>query len=148
MINKLLYFITGFLHCRLINRKDKDPYLERYFITSKVYLHRFVSPDVDHTIHDHPWLWAVSFIIVGEYLEKLRYGKPKIIRWFNFFGPNHFHQIINAKPGTWTLFFTGEKCKEWGFLYDDGKYQVMPSQPGVTTYKDYPIGWESGRAPL
>lgn len=135
------------MHCRLIKREDNSPYLERYFINGSYYLHRFVARDVDYGVHDHPWRWAFSFIIIGAYLEKLRYGNAKFRRWFNYIGPNHFHQIVEAEPKTWTLFLTGKKVKEWGFLNNEN-YRIMKSQPGVKNYKDYPKGNVSGRAPL
>lgn len=149
MINRLLYFIGNYMHCRCII-VNNEPYLERYFITANIFLHRFVSPDGERHIHDHQWPWALSFILTGWYIEDLDHqGTTVKRRWFNFIGKNYFHRITSAMPDTWTLFITGERNKEWGFLNADGSYKVMPSQPDVTSYKDYPLGKNnSDRAPL
>ncbi len=70
MINKLLFKITGYLPCRLINHGNKR-YLERYYILPFVYLHRFTGVDGDRNVHDRPWLFAFSFVLNGSYVEEI-----------------------------------------------------------------------------
>ncbi len=141
MINKLLYKYTSELPCRLIPRKGGEPYLERYYVGHlfgvTFYLHRFVSSDQEEHLHNHPWEWAKSLILSGSYDEEVVidlcanlhngcYTTTRTVRFWNDIGPNHFHRIANAKPGTWSLFFHGKRqrvkvgqcsvSKGWGFL--------------------------------
>ena len=129
-MKKLLYRLTGNMPCRLIDIEG-EPYLERYyvgcFLGITVYLHRFVSADGDRSLHDHPWKLAVSAVLCGSYHErrlvhldtKQRTGmltKLIHVKWLNIIRGSDFHQIINAKPETWTLFIHTKKSKGWGFL--------------------------------
>lgn len=34
-----------------------------------LYLHQMINPDLDTCLHDHPWPWAVSWIMLGGYTE-------------------------------------------------------------------------------
>jgi len=141
MINKLLFKLTNHLHCRCILSNGK-PYLERYYITKNIFLHRFVSGDGDRHIHDHPWRWAFSLILLGSYIEELRNGPLVRRRWFNWIGPHYFHRIINAKPGTWTLFVHGKRVKGWGF-YKGDEYRLAVGTRRMIEHKAYPLGRDS-----
>ena len=35
-----------------------------------LYLHQIIAPDLDPAVHDHPWPWAVSWIMLGGYREE------------------------------------------------------------------------------
>lgn len=122
LMNRLLFWISGFLVCRIIHREPGVPYLERYFMGSifgrHVYLHRFLDSD-ELTTHDHPWDWSISFLICGAYVERRRWeGGTKTIKWFNFLGGDTFHSV-QLIPGVfaWSLFCTGPRSgKKWGFM--------------------------------
>lgn len=123
LLNALLYWFSGRLRCRLIKVKG-EPYLERYFLGTlfgrHVYLHRFLtSDDPSVGVHDHPWLWSMSFLICGWYHEVRRWGKLKK-RWVNFIGPDHFH-LVELEPCvyTWSIFMTGQPKpgRVWGMLH-------------------------------
>ncbi len=128
-VRKLLYKITGYLPCRLIDINGK-PYLERYYLGKVLgitfYLHRFINGDGDREVHDHPWAHAVALVLAGGYKEervtsfdptgwkfKLRTLFPGRI---NFIFGNSYHRIAGAKPETWTLFIHGKRTKSWGFM--------------------------------
>lgn len=120
----LLFWLTGFLPCRLINDGDR-PYLERYFVARAfgvtVYLHRFVGDDPDRGLHDHPWSWALSLILAGYYYEERRgYGGVTLrpVRWVNLLAGDSFHRVLlpAGKREAWTLFVHGAYAKDWGFL--------------------------------
>lgn len=122
-MNRLLYWITGRLPCRIIS-DDGKPYLERYYVATvlgvRFYLHRFVGSDPDRGLHDHPWPWAASFILSGWYWEELRgteqhaitkvlaelHGTTGIVRrrvrWFNWLTGDSFHRVV--LPGNPRLF--------------------------------------------
>lgn len=131
MMNKLLFFVSGFLKCKLIKGDKGQPYLERYMVARwgkngehTLFLHRFLDSDSDRGIHDHPWD-SKSFIVAGGYHEKrlIKEGDVEkvIIRdikpfTFNTIGKNDFHQIImKPKTAAWTLFYHGPRVKHWGF---------------------------------
>lgn len=139
VLNKLLFWLSGYLPCKIINGENGQPYLERYMIARwgkdgehTIFLHRFLDSDPDKGIHDHPWD-SKSFILAGGYNEKrlvkegalekviLRNIRPLT---FNKIGKGDFHQIIMKKnTPAWTLFYHGPRVKHWGFQY----YDVLPN---------------------
>lgn len=143
-VNRLLYWLTARLPCRLISL-DSGPYLERYYLGEwfgvTCYLHRFVSGDSERHMHNHPWAHGRALVLSGSYVEEVAvdlYGggcltERHTVRWWNVVNGNTFHRIHEAKPGTWTLFMHGERqriklgmtsrLKGWGFI-EDG--QFMP----------------------
>lgn len=138
LMNKLLFFISGFMKCKIIKGDNGQPYLERYMVARwgkdgehTLFLHRFLDSDSDRGIHDHPWD-SKSFIVSGGYNEKRlisELGHEKVIvrnvkpLTFNKIGKNDFHQIIlKEKTPAWTLFYHGPRVKHWGFQY----YNVLP----------------------
>lgn len=179
-INELLYKFTARLPCRLI-KLDSGPYLERYYVGKlfgvTFYLHRFVSPDTERHLHNHPWGWGRAIVLSGGYDEEVVTDlttttesgcmiKNRRIRFYNCVNGNHFHRIANAAPGTWTLFFHGRrtmiKCgmvsrpKGWGFLqhgyavgaHDCVQYVPYPRASEPTWWVDAPTGENAGREPL
>ena len=128
MLARWLFNRSAYLPCRLINRDDGKPYLERYYVGRlfgiHIYLHRFVAEDCREDLHDHPWS-AVSIVINGGYREVRGYldgdvgvrtkGRPVVL--FNIIRPHTMHRISAARPETWTLFFRGSRRKGWGFFY-------------------------------
>ena len=120
MIRALLFWLSGFLPCRLINDGAR-PYLERYYIGQAFgwtfYLHRFVDSDPARGLHDHPWSHALSFVLSGSYLEETRSG-VRHVRWFNRLTGDSFHRVVLADGDkhVWTFFCHGAYTKPWGFL--------------------------------
>lgn len=105
------------------------PKLHRHYLlgtgkTFGVFLHHFVGSDSPTEFHDHPWSWALSFVLRGGYVEDRR-GRhdPTIVRrWvsagrFNRIPPHIFHRVElrDGRPA-WTLFVHGPKIRKWGFL--------------------------------
>jgi hypothetical protein len=122
--------MSPFTH--LIGRKpfviggDADPYLRRWWIIPRnswfnIYLHHFQRSDDDRALHDHPW-WNVSVLLHGEYLEWMRDGSsrlrmsPAVV----FRSAEAAHRIELVTGPVWTLFITGPKVREWGFLCPKG----------------------------
>lgn len=184
MLNKFLFWLTARLPCRLINL-DSGPYLERYYLGQlfgiTFYLHRFVSSDSERHLHNHPWGWGGSLILCGSYEEERAIdlcpaASPSGCltirtrrRWYNQVNGNTIHRIHDAAPGTWTLFFHGERTrvsdigdwdiyngreKGWGFferVENEHLAATMfipyPVSHGAW-WKTAPIGAEIGRVPL
>ena len=49
-----------------------------------LYVHQMHAPDLDPSLHDHPWPWAVSWIMLGGYIEERFVHKPleqELRRW-------------------------------------------------------------------
>lgn len=142
MIRKLLFKLSGSLPCRLINL-DNKPYLERYYVGQlfgvMFYLHRFVSPDSERHVHNHPWCWGRALILAGSYIEERAIDlSPRAsesgavtyerrVRFWNKVNGNTFHRVKNAAPETWTLFIHGKRddVKGWGFLESMGDLGTM-----------------------
>jgi hypothetical protein len=130
MIARILMAISGRLPCRIISDAGV-PYLERYYLCTalgaRFYLHRFVGSDPDRGLHDHPWRWAYSFILLGWYYEQTRYGL-RTVRWFNRLTGDTFHRVLLPSTNpldeskvlpVWTLFcHQARRAKTWGFLRD------------------------------
>ncbi len=152
MLRKLLYRYSARLPCRLIY-PDGRPYLERYYLGRlfglTFYLHRFVNGDGDRALHDHPWRWCGALVLAGGYRERR-------LRWFdprhgfhaveravgagrlNLMNARSFHQILAARPDTWTLFAHSGKIKEWGFL---------EARPAASTEDDPALHYHRDRDP-
>ena len=157
--NRLLFRISAYCRCRVINGPDEQPYLERYHLLRlpfgyRVYLHRFVASDPGRGLHNHPWRHAVSLLLCGSYREtrmlpanagnalqhrQLRAGR------LNFISGEVYHRI-NLAPGTecWSLFLHAPKTRDWGFIqrhrYQD--HNEVVSQPSN------PLWWKQALRPI
>lgn len=113
---------------------QENPYLRRWWLIPRnpifnIYLHAFKRSDDDRALHDHPWLFNLSWLLKGSYIEWvpsrsgntqspvptfLHAGSVKF-RW----GPApHRLQLFKDNRGelpVWTIFITGPRVREWGF---------------------------------
>lgn len=130
--NLCITFATFFrLNVREIFRHDNKKYLTRYYVFRKpykwmpsIYLHCFHSSDEDLELHNHPWKRSLSFILCGSYFEQRLIGSKVINRilkpgMFNYIRANDFHRIELKSKRVWTLFISGGKVQNWGFLFPD-----------------------------
>lgn len=98
-----------------------------------IYLHKFVLSDEDRALHDHPW-WNASILLVGDYIEWVESGDENIgdLGFCRHAGYVYTRRASKAhrvelfrddgpvyKPVI-TLFLTGPKIREWGFLCPKG----------------------------
>ena len=132
LVNRLLYRLSAYCRCRVINGPDHEPYLERYHLLClpfgyRVYLHRFVASDPGRGLHNHPWRHAMSLVLSGSYQETRMLGaeRDNLIRhrWLragnvNFIPGEVFHRV-NLAPGEecWSLFIHAPAIRSWGFLH-------------------------------
>lgn len=146
------------------------PYLTRYFLQGSpedvevgdppgVYIHHFHASDTDRELHNHPWTgW--SLILKGGYVEERRedigtsscpgvYSAPTTRKLtpgcINHIGLEVFHRatLLDERRGAWTLFFTGERVRDWGFL-DPDTLAFKPHKSNRCTVP--PAGWSCSRA--
>ena len=105
---------------------DEDPYLLRWWVIPRnrvfnVYLHYFMRSDDDRALHDHPWA-NVSILLRGTYLEHLktdvkrRYAGDIVCRPSGRIA----HRIELTHGSCWSLFLTGPRYRQWGFLCPKG----------------------------
>ncbi len=113
-------------------------YLHRWWLIPRnpifnAYAHLFISPDEDRALHDHSWV-SLSIVLRGSYMELTETTKQHVMQR-RAFGPGSIifrwptcaHRIDlypeeasgKFKP-VWTLFLTGPKWREWGFLCPQG----------------------------
>jgi hypothetical protein len=103
-----------------------DPYLERHWLLPRnrffnVYVHRFLRSDDDRAMHDHPWINA-SWLLQGSYLEHTRTGVQRLVagdRRLRLSG-RFAHRVELDRGECWTLFVTGPRYRQWGFLCPKG----------------------------
>ena len=124
----------------VIGRSDA-PYLRRWWLVPRnrwcnVYLHQFLRSDDDRALHDHPWAFNVSVLLSGDYIEHTPAGSCRLTRGAIKLraGPApHRIELINDNH-VWTLFVTGPKVREWGFLCPQGLIHwrkfTAPDAPG------------------
>jgi len=130
-------------------RNDGRPYLHRFYLvgrdkTMSLFLHKFVSSDPPEAgLHDHPWAWSVSLVLVNGYAEeRLENHEPvgelplattwRVLRpWqFNFIRGYDYHRVelfqsTSGEIPAWTLFLHGPRAKSWGFC-DTATGKVTP----------------------
>lgn len=113
----------------------EHPYLRRHWLIPRnrffnVYVHQFLRSDDDRALHDHPWLFNVSWLIDGDYIEhtivqggtaiatprkagdwKFRWGRaPHRVELHR----ERLHHGGQLRP-CWTIFITGPIVRVWGF---------------------------------
>lgn len=108
-----------------IGGKD-NPYLIRWHVIPRnrffnIYLHHFMRSDDDRALHTHPWI-NMSILLDNEYVEHLhdtivRRTAGSIV--FRKSG-NIAHRIELTCGPCWTLFLTGPRYQQWGFLCPQG----------------------------
>lgn len=144
MIKTFLFWLTSKLPAREINGEHDEPYLDRYFLFRllglQAYIHRFLASDPDRGLHDHPWGWSLSLVLVGGYREIRKSGERRLKPWrFNLIRGTDFHRILlDEGEEAWTLFLHGRRTKGWGFLRD-GKFK--PFSKGKDDYPQFAWWW-------
>lgn len=109
-----------------------------------LYIHQMHAPDLDPALHDHPWPWAVSWVMLGGYCEDRFKGRQEndLARFwgpvsseqgyensksqrrlqapaFNLLRGSTFHRLAAlANEPTFTLFLAGPRAgkKPWGYI--------------------------------
>ena len=157
--NRLLYRLSAYCRCRVIDGPDQQPYLERYHLLRlplgyQVYLHRFVASDPGRGLHNHPWKRALSLVLCGGYEETrmldAQADNRLQHRWlrpgrFNLISGEVFHRI-NLPAGTecWSLFIHAPRAKSWGFMQQKG----YRDHDEVVTAASNPLWWKQAERPI
>ncbi|MCP4472510.1 MAG: hypothetical protein GY815_17835 [Gammaproteobacteria bacterium] len=161
--NRVLYKLSAYCRCRVINGPDQQPYLERYHLMRlpfgyRVYLHRFVASDPGRGLHNHPWKHAISLLLCGCYRETrmLRADANHALQQrelhpgrLNFISGDVFHRI-NLPRGSecWSLFVHAARTSDWGFFQQcdyQGGYQ---DHNEVVTQASNPLWWKQALRPI
>lgn len=135
MMRKICEWLAKRLPSFTIPTPDGNPYLERYYLFGadrawgNIFLHHFRSSDMDvapsgtYYLHNHPWPWSFSIILVGGYVEERRRTDDTIEEKtflpgsINTLSDKDFHRVELIGKDGWSLFFTGWRSKKrsWGF---------------------------------
>jgi quercetin dioxygenase-like cupin family protein len=109
----------------VLDHAEYGPYLEKRLVErfedgSARWVHRFIRPDADYEMHDHPWDNR-TYCVSGGYWEVV----PGDSRWIGA-GDVHerlatdFHRVDFVGELPVTVFDHGPKRQGWGFLGPDG----------------------------
>lgn len=123
----------------IVNRSTGKPYLTRWHLLPRnpllnVFLHHITDDDEGRALHDHPW-WNCSIILAGGYMER-QFVAPTFVRlgFTQTFATFRGHGSVLVRSATtahrletrgftaWTLFITGPRYREWGFIPDHGTW--------------------------
>lgn len=102
----------------IYDRAGGSPYLSRWYLLDRfregkgiaIFLHRFHRGDDDQELHNHPWVWSVSFILAGGYREerRLRGWAKRFVHvrevrpWsFNVIRGDDFHRVDLYEEDAW-----------------------------------------------
>jgi hypothetical protein len=121
-------FLLRQLKKRVADRRKPDylihperDYIRRWWVIPRnryfnIYLHRVNANDDDRALHDHPWFCS-SLILDGAYKEITPTGST-VRRKGNFVvrKGTALHRLEVEEGPVWSLFITGPKYREWGFM--------------------------------
>jgi len=159
LLNRLLFRLSAYCRCRVINGPDQQPYLERYHLLRlpfgyRVYLHRFVASDPGRGLHNHPWKHAFSLLLCGSYEETRMLdasaGNALHSRWLrpgriNFISGEVFHRVnLPANRECWSLFIHAPKASNWGFI----QQQKYIDHNQIVNQESNPLWWQQARRPV
>ncbi len=163
IFSHLLFKVSAFCRCRIINGPDQQPYLERYHLLNlpfgyRIYLHRFVASDPGRRLHNHPWNHAVSLVLSGKYEEirmrSARHDNTVIKRQMgagclNWINGSIFHRINLAEGHEcWTLFIHSPAIQTWGFLHQDQHRYAFHDHNQVVQQTSNPLWWKTASRPF
>ena len=80
-----------------------------------VYLHQLDAPRLHPECHNHPWrfvaiiLWRGYFEQIGTRIYRRRPGDV-------LYRAAEFSHNVYTEGTSWSLIFTGPRCRDWGFL--------------------------------
>ncbi len=137
MLRTICEWLAKRLSSITIPTPEGNPYLTRYYLFGadrafgNIFLHHFHSSDLDvapsgeYYLHNHPWPWSFSIILVNGYREWRRIDKDsanlKLKKYrpgsINVLTDKDFHRVELSHGDAWSLFFTGwrSKNRSWGF---------------------------------
>lgn len=133
-------------------------YLSRYTVARlglvRVYLHEIHRGDEDPELHNHPWRFALAWILSGGYAEERREidGEACTVRartfrpgHLNLIGADTYHRLSEVRPSTWTLFVVGPRVQDWGF-WNRRTGEVTPWRDFIAA-KGLPLAGEPAGTP-
>lgn len=122
---------------QIIRGPDGSKYLTRTYLTGRgkdgwllgAFFHHFHRGDHDRALHNHPWDWAIAFILTGGYTAEERQDDDSVaVKSYPPFSINlirakDFHRVDLLDPinGCWTLFVRHKRIQDWGFWDRDTK---------------------------
>lgn len=126
----------------VVNDDQGALYLRRWWLLPRnrfvnVYLHHFKGSDSDRALHDHPWA-SFSVMLKGELREHTAAddyvgtgrtaARTVVAGMMRFRSAKFLHRLELISDEAWTVFITGPRVREWGFLMKSGtwlRHQVV-----------------------
>lgn len=151
MIKNLLLKITRHIP-KFTIITDGQKYLTRFYLFLKernfgnIYIHHFHRSDMDKgmhgygLLHNHPWPWAFSIVLVNGYIEERRTKSGNVIQrkvkpgTINFLTHNDYHRVDLIGNEAWSIFITGPRKLNMDWSFWDrvtNKYTPWKEKPGA-----------------
>ena len=121
-------------------------YLTRYYLWGngsgkgfELYLHKLHQVDSFRWLHNHPWPWFLSLVLVNRYIQETydtvtRENRTETIRWINLFrNTTRYHSISELPKGTAvSLVVVPPKSHdyEWGYWDHENEKHVPDNVVG------------------
>lgn len=97
-----------------------------------VVVHRIHRSDSAEFLHNHPWRWALSVVLVGGYREYRVRGDGVAVECrdrrrftINFIRAGQFHRIELIDAETWTFVIRGRRFREWAYRSASGGDTIL-----------------------
>jgi hypothetical protein len=151
MIKSILNKITKHLP-KFTIITDGERYLSRFYPLLKdrdfgnIYIHHFHRSDLDQgekgfgLLHNHPWPWAFSIVLVNGYMEERRTSTGNVIVKLvkpgdiNFLTHHDYHRVQLLGEDAWSIFITGPRKPNMDWYFWDrvsNVYTHWKNKPGA-----------------
>ncbi len=112
------WLFNGYGHGRSDMTDAQRQEAKRFPSLPSIRIHHILREDLAKHKHDHPWLWARTFILDGWYIESREFQPARVLNQGDTasIGFGEYHHIERvSEGGVWTMFVVGPWGGKWGF---------------------------------
>ena len=140
-------FIEAYSHNEpdlILVDEEGDDQLRRWHVVRdryrlNIYLHQVLKADSARGLHDHPWA-SHSIILKGVLREVLESGERILYPGsITARSAEELHRLEVVEGPVWTLFITGPKVRDWGFMMPDGTWRHSETMVKIEGKRAYTL---------